>query len=99
MLNSHWLLEREAAADERSGSFRDAPLGYSSSWVGHWPLTWVGSLSGMPNSHWSSAHPGSLELLSGALNFDWLLGWSFFSSFSGTSCVSAGWKELPEIHL
>ena len=86
-------------ADERSGSFEDDTLGYSSSWGGHWPLTWVGSRSGMPNSHWPSAHPWSLGWLSGALNFDWLRGWSFFSSFSGTSCVSAGCKELPEIHL
>ena len=37
-LNSHWLLEREAVADERSGSFGDGTLGYSSSRevIGRW---------------------------------------------------------------
>ena len=29
MLNCHWLLEREAVADERSGSFDADTLGYS----------------------------------------------------------------------
>ena len=74
VLNSHWSLEWEAVSDERSGSFGDAPLGYSSSRGGHWPLTWVGSLSGMLNYHWSSGHPGSLGRLSGALHSDWLSG-------------------------
>ena len=83
MLNFYWLLEREAVADERSGSFDPDTLGYSSSGRGHWPLTEAGSLSGMLNSYWPSAHPGSLGRLSGALNSDWLSGGSFFSSFSG----------------
>ena len=96
VLNSHWLLEWEAVADERSGSFGDAPLGYSSSWGGHWPLTWVGSLFGMLNFHWPSAHPGSLGRLSGALNFDWLLLLQDFLCFGwvegapGDSFVMAG---------
>ena len=94
MLNFHWLLEREAVADERSGSFDADTLGYSSSWGGHWPLTWVGSRSGILNCHWPSAHPGSLGRLSGALNSDWLSGCSFFSSFSGISSALAGSKEL-----
>ena len=98
MLNFHWPLEREAVADERSGSFDADTLGYSSSWGGHWPLTWVGSRSGMLNFHWPSTHPGSLGRLSGALNSDWLSGGSFFSSFSGTSWAVAGRKELLEIH-
>ena len=94
MLNFHWLLEREAVTDERSGSFDADTLGYSSSWGGHWPLTSVGSRSGMLHSHWPSAHPGSLGRLSGALNSDWLSVYSFFSSFSGTSSALAGSKEL-----
>ena len=94
MLNFHWLLERKAVADERSGSFDADALGYSSSWGGHWPLTWVGSRSGMLNFHWPSAHPGSLGRLSVALNSDWLSGCSFFSSFSGISSALAGSKEL-----
>ena len=77
VLNSQWSLEREAVSDERSGSFGDAPLGYSSSRGGHCPLTWVGSLSEMLNYHWSSAHPGSLGRLSGALHSDWLSGVAF----------------------
>ena len=44
MLNSHWLLEREFVADERSGSLDVDTLGYSSSGGGHWPLTGVGYL-------------------------------------------------------
>ena len=94
MLDFHWLLEREAVTDERSGSFDADTLGYSSSWGGHWPLTWVGSRSGMLNSHWPSAHPGSLGRLSGALNSDWLSVCSFFSSFSRISSALAGSKEL-----
>ena len=90
MLNSHWLLEWEVVADERSGSFEDDTLAYSSSWEGHWPLTWVGSRPGMLNFQWPSAHPGSLGRLSGASNSDWLSGCSFFSSFSGTHWVVAG---------
>ena len=97
-LNSHWLLEREAVADERSGSFGDDTLGYSSSRGGHWPLTWVRSRLEMLNFHWPSAHPGSLGQLSSAPNFDWLSCGSSFSSFSGTSWAVAGCKELPEIH-
>ena len=54
MLNFHWLLEREAVADERSGSLDADTLGYSSSWRSHWPLTGVGSRSGMLNSDWLS---------------------------------------------
>ena len=69
--------------------------GTQSSWGGHWPLTWVGSRSGMLNFHWPSAHLGRL---SGAPNSDWLSGCSFFSSFSGTSWAVAGREELPEIH-
>ena len=69
-------------ADERSRSLDADTLGYSSSGGGHWPLTGVGSCSEMLNSHWSSAHPGSLGRLSGALNFDWLSGGSFFSGTS-----------------
>ena len=69
-------------ADERSGSFGLCTLGYSSSGWGHWPLIDAGSLSGMLNSYWPSAHPGSLGRLSGALNSHWLSGGS---SFSGTS--------------
>ena len=91
MLNFHWLLEREAVTDEKSGSFDADTPGYSSSWVGHWPPTWVGSHSGMLHSHWPSAHPGSL---SGALNSNWLSVCSFFSSFSGISSALAGSKEL-----
>ena len=94
MLDFHWLLEREAVTDERSGSFDADTLGYSSFWGGHWPLTWVGSRSGMLNSHWPSAHPGSLWRLSGALNSDSLSVCSFFSSFSGISSALAGSKEL-----
>ena len=97
MLNFHWLLEREAVADERSGSFDADTLGYSSSWGGHWPLTWVGSRSGMLNSHWPSAHPGSLGRLSSALNSDWLSGCSFFSSFSGNFSALAGSKSSWEL--
>ena len=84
-LNSHWLLEREAVADERSGSFDAGTLGYSSSGRGHWPLTAARSLSGMLNFYWPSTHLGSLGRLSGALNSHWLSGGSSFSSFSGTS--------------
>ena len=51
----------------------------------------------MLNYHWPSAHPGSWERLGETLNCDWLCGQPFFSSFSGTSCVLAGWKELLEI--
>ena len=40
MLNFHWLLEREAVADERSGSLDADTLRYSSSWRGHWPADW-----------------------------------------------------------
>ena len=67
-LNSHWSLEWEAVTNERSGSCGDAPLGYSSSRGGHWPLTWVGSLSEMLNFYWSSAHPGSWGRPGGLLN-------------------------------
>ena len=35
-------------------------------------------------------------VMGAALNCDWLCGQPFFSSFSGTSCVLAGWKELLE---
>ena len=98
MLNFHWLLESEAVTDERSGSLDAGTLGYSSSGRGHWPLTEVGSRSGMLNSYWPSAHPGSLRWLSGALNSDWLSGGSFFSSFSGTSWAVAGREELLEMH-
>ena len=98
MLNFHWLLEREAVADERSGSFDAGTLGYSSSGRDHWPLTEAGSLSGMLNSYWPSAHPGSLGRQSWALNSDWLSGGSFFSSFSGTSWDVARRKELLEMH-
>ena len=93
-LNFHWLLEWEAVTNERSGSCGDALLRYSSSRGGHWPLTWVGSLSGMLNFYWSSAHPGSWGRPGGLLNYDWLRGQPFFSSFSGTSWALAGWKEL-----
>ena len=98
MLNSHWLLEREFVADERSGSLDVDTLGYSLSGGGHWPLTGVGSRSEMLNSYWPSAHPGSLGHLSWALNFDWLSGGSFFSAFSGTSWAVAGREELLEMH-
>ena len=98
MLNFHWQLEREAVTDERSGSFDADTLGYSLSWGGHWPLTWVRSRSGMLNFHWPSAHPGSLGRLSGALNSDWLSGGSFFSSSYGTSWAVAGREELLEIY-
>ena len=43
MLHFYWSLEREAVADERSGSFDLGTLGYSSSGLGHWPLTEAGS--------------------------------------------------------
>ena len=98
MLNFHWLLESEALTDERSGSSDAGTLGYSSSGRGHWPLTEAGSHSGMLNSHWPSAHPGSPGRLSGALNSDWLSGGSFFSSFSGTSWDVARREELLEMH-
>ena len=98
MLNFHWLLKSEAVTDERSGSLDAGTLGYSSSGRGHWPLTGVGSRSGMLNSYWPSAHPGSLGRLSGALNSDWLSSGSFFSSFSGTSWAVAGQEELLEMH-
>ena len=65
MLHFYWLLEREAVVDERSGSFDLGTRGYSSSGWGHWPLTEAGSVSGMLNSYWPSAHPGSLGRLSG----------------------------------
>ena len=81
--------------DERSGSLDAGTLGYSSSGRGHWPLTGAGSRSGMLNSYWPSTHPGSLGRLSGALNFDWLSGGSFFS---GTSWVVAGREELLEMY-
>ena len=54
--NFHWSLEREAVTNERSGSFEDAPLGYSSSRGGHWPLTWVG-VAGWRRSHWTNQLP------------------------------------------
>ena len=95
MLHFYWLLEREAVADERSGSFDLGTLGYSSSGRGHWPLTEAGSLSGMLNSYWPSAHPGSLGRLSGALNSHWLSGGS---SFSRTSWDVARQEELLELH-
>ena len=98
MLHFYWLLEREAVADERSGSFDPGTLGYSSSRRGHWPLTEAGSLSRRLNSYWPSAHPGSLGWLSGALNSDWLSGGSFFSSFSETSWDVARREELLEMH-
>ena len=63
-------------------------------WVGHWPLVDAGSPSGMLNCHWPSAHPGSLGRLSGALNFHWLSGGSFFSSFSLTFWDEARREEL-----
>ena len=95
MLNFYWSLEREAVSDERSGCFGLCTLGYSSSGWGHWPLVDAGSLSGMPNSYWPSAHLGSLGWLSGALNSHWLSGGSFFSSFSLTSWDEARREELP----
>ena len=98
MLNFHCLLESEAVTDERSRSLDAGTLGYSSSGRGHWPLTEAGSCSGMLNSYWPSAHPGSLGWLSGALNSDWLSGGSFFSSFSWTSWDVAGREELLEMH-
>ena len=98
MLNFQWLLESEAVTDERSGSLDAGTLGYSSSGRGHWPLTEAGSLSGMLNSYWPSAHPGSLGRLSRALNSDWLSGGSFFSYFSGTSWDVARREELLEMH-
>ena len=57
--------------DEKSGCFDPCTLGYSSSGWGHWPLADAGSLSGILNSDWPSAHPGSLGRLSGALNSHW----------------------------
>ena len=98
MLNFHWLLESEAVTDERIGSLDAGTLGYSSSGRGQWPLTEAELRSGMLNSYWPSAHPGSLGRLSGALNSDWLSGGSFFSSFSGTSWAVAGREELLEMH-
>ena len=83
-------------ADERSGSFDDDTLGYSSSRGGHWSLTCVGSCSGMLNFHWPSAHLGSLGRLSGAPNSDWLSGCSFFSSFSGTG--NGGCRGIIKVH-
>ena len=98
MLHFYWSLEREAVADERSGSFDLGTLGISSSGWGHWPLTEAGSLSGMLNSYWPSAHPGSLERLSGALNSHWLSSGSSFSSFFGTSWDVARREELLKMH-
>ena len=95
MLNFYWSLEREAVSDERSGCFGLCTLGYSSSGWGHWPLVDAGSLSGMPNSYWPSAHPGSLGRLSGALNSHWLSGGSFFSSFSLTVHIGKGNERMP----
>ena len=80
--------------DERSGCFDPCTLGYSSSGWGHWPLIEAGSFSGMLNSYWPSAHPGSLGWLSGALNSHWLRGGSSFSSFSRTSWDVARQEEL-----
>ena len=97
MLHFHWSLEREAVVDERSGSFALGTLGYSSGW-GHWPLIDAGSLSGMLNSYWPSAHPGPLGWLSGALNSHWLSGDSSFSSFSGTSGDVGRREELLKMH-
>ena len=94
ILHSHWLLEWEAVTHERSGSWETSTLGYSSSPGGHWPLTWVGSLSGMLYFYWPSGRPGSLGRLSSALNFDWLTWKPSFSSFSGISSALAGSKEL-----
>ena len=88
MLNFYWLLEWEAVVDKRSGSFDPGTLGYSS----------VRGHSGMLNSYWPSAHPGSLGRLSGALNSDWLSGGSYFSSFSRTSLDVARREELLEMH-
>ena len=76
---------------KRSGSWETSTLGYPSSPGGHWPLIWVGSLSGMLYFYWPSGHPASL---SGALNFDWLIWKPSFSSFSGISSALAGSKEL-----
>ena len=93
-LNSYWSLEWEAVSDERSGCFDPCTLGYSSSGWGHWPLVDAGSLSGMLNCYWPSAHPGSLGRLNGALNFHWLSGDSFSSSFSLTFWDEARREEL-----
>ena len=95
MLHFYWPLEQEAVVDEKNGSFDFGTLGYSSSGRGHWPLTEAGSLSGMLNSYWPNAHPGSLGRLSGALNSHWLSG---SSSFSGTSWDVARREELLEMH-
>ena len=83
--------------DERSGCFDPCTLGYSSSGWGHWPLVDAGSLSGMLNCYWFSAHPGSLGLLSGVLNFHWLSGNFFSSSFSLTFWDEARREELLKL--
>ena len=90
ILHFHWLLEWEVMTHERSGSWEANTLGYSSSPGGHWPLTWVGSLSGMLHFYWPSGHSGSLGQLSGVLHFDWLTWKPSFSSFSGISSALAG---------
>ena len=82
-------------ADERSGSFDLCTLGYLSPGWGHWPLIDAGLLSGMPNSYWPSAHPGSLGRLSGALNSHWLSG---SSCFTGTSWDETRREELLKMH-
>ena len=97
ILHFHWSPEREVVTRERSGSWDADSLWYSSSPGGHWPLSWVGSLTGMLNFHWPSAHPGSWGRLGEMLHFDWLCGQPFFFSFSGTFYASAGWMELLEI--
>ena len=79
--------------DERSGSWEANTPRYSSSPGGHWPLTWVGSLSGMLHFYWPSGHQGSLGQLKSELNFDWL---TWKPSFSGISSALAGSKELLE---
>ena len=45
--------------DEKSGCFDPCTPGHSSSGWGHWPLADAVSLSGILNSDWPSAHPGS----------------------------------------
>ena len=98
MLHFYWSLEWEAVVDEKSGSFALGTLGYSSSGWGHWPLIDAGSLSGMLNSYWPSAHPGPLGWLSGALNSHWLSGDSSFSSSSGTSGDVGRREEFLKMH-
>ena len=82
VLNSHWLLTRDAVDAERTGRSEDASSKHS--WVTgwfqvealetanfYWLLTSAGSLHWEPNFHWLMAQAGSRSQPRGMLNFHW----------------------------